>query len=146
MKRFWSKVDKTGECWLWTASTTYNGYGQFAIESKPIRAHRYSYELANGEFDKKLYVLHKCDNRICVRPSHLHLGTHKDNMKEMRNKGRSLVGEKHHNAKLTDEDVRAIKKQLRCRITQRVIADNFGVSEDRIQCINTGKAWGHIDE
>jgi hypothetical protein len=90
--RFWAKVDCTKECWTWTASVfTQTGYGQFALTPrKPVNAHRMSWELSFGDIPSGMYVLHKCDNRSCVRPDHLFLGTQKDNMVDMSNKGRHV--------------------------------------------------------
>jgi hypothetical protein len=88
--RFWSKVDKSGECWVWTAKALCeNGYGRFYVGKKPLRAHRYSWELANGPITDGLFVCHRCDNPPCVNPAHLFLGTHQDNMQDMVAKGRS---------------------------------------------------------
>ena len=89
MKRFWDKVEKTRTCWIWKASLDGKGYGQFVLGAgRIIRAHRYSMTLLHGEFPSTVFVLHKCDNKKCVRPSHLFLGTQLDNMRDMSKKGR----------------------------------------------------------
>lgn len=79
MERFWSKVDKTDECWLWTATITRDGYGQFWVSGKMVRAHRFSWELVNGPIPEGTQVDHRCHVRRCVNPAHLRLVTHKQN-------------------------------------------------------------------
>lgn len=90
--RFWSKVDKSGECWTWMRSTHRGGYGSFTVfrdgSFKKVRAPRMAYELTHGTIDPSLVICHKCDNPRCVRPDHLLLGTQDDNLKDMSAKGR----------------------------------------------------------
>lgn len=93
VERFWAKVDKTAGpdgCWLWTATTWQNGYGNFWSRKagRKVLAHRYSYELANGAPPADLLVCHSCDVRNCVNPAHLWLGTHHDNHRDKFQKGR----------------------------------------------------------
>lgn len=90
-ERFWSKVQKSPECWIWMASTTSFGHGVFFINGRQDLAHRAAYTLCVGSIPGDLHVLHHCDNPRCVRPDHLFLGTHQDNMRDMRDKGRSGV-------------------------------------------------------
>ena len=95
MERFWSKVDKSGECWEWTAATNSTGYGQFLWNKSPRLAHRVAWML-HTEADDLLppedKLLHSCDNPLCVRPSHLRVGTQKDNAKDMMDRGRWVAG------------------------------------------------------
>lgn len=83
-ERFWSKVKKTDGCWLWMGANDGKGYGVFHYgrRNEIVKAYRFSYELANGPIPDGLEVMHSCDVPACVRPEHLHLGTHGDNMRE----------------------------------------------------------------
>ena len=109
MENFWNKVDKAGDCWLWQASKTHNGYGQF-FAGLECRAHRVSWVLHNGPIPEGMLVLHTCDVRHCVNPSHLFLGNGRDNTRDMIKKGRMCVGSRHKRAKLTEKDVIHIRE------------------------------------
>lgn len=87
-KRFLDKVDKSGDCWLWTGTLRKCGYGQIGFNGKVYRAHRVSYDIHNGEIPKGLIVCHTCDNPPCVNPAHLYAGTPMDNTTDMMLRGR----------------------------------------------------------
>ncbi len=91
-QRFWPKVGKpnrTSGCWNWTGATINTGYGSICHDGKHCLAHRASWQIHKGEIPGKLLVLHRCDNRLCVNPAHLFLGTKKDNAIDMVKKGRN---------------------------------------------------------
>lgn len=128
-QRFWERVDKNGptpkhrpelgKCWIWTAAKTGSGYGAFAIKRKHISAHRYSFMLHFGPLpDDKPQVLHKCDNRACVRPDHLFAGTQADNLKDAIKKER-LILEK----PCSPETRRKIKRALNRPETKRRLSE-----------------------
>jgi hypothetical protein len=93
--RFWEKVDTTGDCWLWTAHTV-GGYGALRIDGKDHRAHRLSAAWHFGMFDRRTHVLHRCDTPACVRPEHLYLGDHVQNMADRHERGRQWCAVKTH--------------------------------------------------
>lgn len=86
--RFMKKVSIQNGCWPWLAAKTKDGYGQFNVGGRMQYAHRVSYGMFVGPIGE-YHVLHRCDNPSCVRPDHLFLGTHDDNMKDMAAKDRS---------------------------------------------------------
>lgn len=91
---FWKKVDKSEYCWEWQAALDSDGYGVFSLNDKSIKAHRFVAEFVMGLDISDLCVCHKCDNRKCVNPDHLFLGTQMDNSRDRDAKGRSVKGRK----------------------------------------------------
>ena len=141
-ERFWEKVDKSGECWIWTDYVNPSGYGQFG----KVLAHRLSWELANGRpLGPGKWALHHCDNRPCVRPEHLYEGTAKDNMRDASQRGRlwSPRGEDHPSSKLTTSDVMEIR-ELAGKATYRSVATQFGISQALVYAIWKRQRWTHI--
>lgn len=139
--RFWAKVERGPECWLWRGFLDKNGYGKFNKEW----AHRVAYKLGNGPITDGLLVLHRCDNPPCVNPAHLFLGTYLDNSLDIKRKGRGNIGAKHGLAKLTDEAVTEIRRRYADeKATQSELAAEFGVVRTCISLIVTGRAWRHL--
>lgn len=144
--RFWSKVNKTDDCWLWTASTYKSGYGHFRrkINDKwtMYKSHRFSYELANRcEIPKNLFVLHKCDVPACVNPDHLYLGTHADNMRDMREKGRNRWGNNPNHRLLSYEIAKNIRKDYRNGLRYKQIEEKYSVSKQQVSRIVLNLIW-----
>jgi hypothetical protein len=148
--RFWPKVDKRGpdECWEWKASRYVSGYGQFYIDRGHVhgRAHRVSYELANGPIPDDLFVCHHCDNRACVNPAHLFLGTNTDNMRDMVAKGRRPPNEGERNARaiLTEEDVLLLRARNRAGESYARLAREYGMSVSGMGHAIAGLNWRHL--
>ena len=138
-ERFMQKVHKIENgCWLWTAYRMKNGYGLFRTPAKHELAHRTAYRLFNGNLDAR-DVMHSCDNPACVNPTHLSLGTRKENMQDAKRKMRMRVGESHGRAKLTNEQVKFAKTAFGL---QQEIAVFLGVSQGHISYIRS-KNYGH---
>ena len=150
---FLDKIEKTDGCWLWKGHIKKNGYGTFWLkaEKKPVHAHRYAYTNFVGVIPDGLCVLHHCDNRSCVRPEHLFLGTLSDNMQDCVAKGRLVSGwhlngagegERAPNAKLTQSQVDDIRKRYAAGgVYQRELAEEYGVNDPEISRIITHKRW-----
>ncbi len=139
--RFEAKFEKTDTCWNWTAALGRNGYGHFWFEGRPRPASQVSHILYIGPIQDGLLVLHTCDNRRCVRPAHLFLGTNRENVDDMVAKGRQAKGEALGTAKLTDAQARAIRDDGR---SQRVIGREYGVSHTVVGQIKSGSIWRHV--
>ncbi len=148
MMRFWDKVDMSGECWEWTASTNSQGYGQFGFNGKVAKAHRVAYELAYGSIPSGMCICHHCDNPLCVRISHLFLGTRSDNQKDAVTKGRMRQpdnrGEKHAMSRLISSDIYEIRRLHSLGIMQRTIAKAWKISDAHVSRIINKTRWKHI--
>lgn len=139
-----SRVASSG-CWVWTAAAK-AGYGVFRHPTgKQVLAHRYAWESIRGPIPEGLMVLHRCGVALCVRPSHLYLGTHAENMRDRDLHGRTVRGEADGNAKLTEEQVREIRARWTGERGQRGrLAAEYGVSPRTIYLVVTGETWVHV--
>ena len=128
--RFNAKTEPCGECIRWTGRIQPNGYGQFRLNGKTQYAHRAAYTLFNGEIPEGCVVMHSCDSRWCVNPSHLTLGTQADNLIDMTRKGR------HSKIVIPNDRIEGIRNDTR---SSYVIAREWGVNPSTIQKIKSGK-------
>lgn len=152
--RFWLSVRKGPECWEWMLSTI-NGYGALRRNKSRtvVKAHRLSWEIHNGPVPAGMYVCHRCDNKLCVRPDHLFLGTHRDNMLDMRAKGRAgdqtrpetrPRGERHGCSKLTASDVIAIRRDKASGVSTAALMARYSISKAHINSVASGRTWRHL--
>lgn len=164
--RFNKKYKKSNDCWNWTACVDSGGYGMFRINGKSYRVPRLMWEITHGPInDSKMYVCHKCDNRRCLNPKHLFLGTCKENIQDMWRKGRDSFanratgirngkytkpectprGEKNGQSKLTVKDVLAIRTIYKPGfISMHDLAKRYNVDAGNINCILKRKTWAHV--
>lgn len=136
--------ESTDTCWEWPKSTGSHGYGQLMIDKIPHTSHTLSYRFHTGEIPAGMVVMHSCDNRKCINPQHLLLGTHEDNIRDMWSKGRQRpnsvlpTGDAHHNSRFTKvqqeeilqnfagQSFRSIAKDLNC--SHKLVSKIFGSS------------------
>lgn len=149
LKKFWDRVDVRGpdECWPWKGGKTVAGYGILASGRQAFKsyAHRFSYALTKP-LSPEQSILHKCDNPICVNPAHLRAGTHAENIADCVQKGRMPKGSQHHNAKLVEDEVLIIRKELRAGANTEELAESFDVSKWTIEDIHKNKTWRHLEQ
>ncbi len=129
--RFRDKYVRTSSCWEWIAAKKKTGYGQFQLDGKTVSAHRLIWILYFGPIPDGMHVLHYCDNPSCVRPRHLYLGTHRQNMNDKKIRKR-VSGTRNPNAKLTDPDIEEIFRLAQRGLSQRAIGASFGVTHHAI--------------
>jgi len=160
-QKFWERIDKSGPvpkhtpglgpCWVWIAGKDSFGYGRVNIggrKERPRGAHVVSWVIAHGGAWPALCVLHKCDNPACVNPDHLFLGTRLDNNNDKIAKGRNgfaiQLGEIHGMAKITESDVREMRRLRSLGMLQRHIGDRFGITQTNVSLIVRKKTWSHV--
>ena len=133
-ERLMDKVSKeeTNGCWVWTGSCNQKGYGLISVAGRLTKAHRAAYQCYVGEIPTGLFVCHTCDNRKCINPSHLFVGTHRDNMRDMVKKGRSKFDEKHSMARLKNYQRQEIIELRREGKSAREIARMYGVHNSTV--------------
>jgi len=143
--RFWAKVDRKSdsECWLWTAAKLPAGYGVIGSRGRQFYAHRLSYALAHGAIPVGSVVRHSCDTPACVNPSHLLVGTNRDNVRDALERGR-IRGSVSRYA-LDDADVIAIRASLaKCSFISRA----YSVPKCVVSLVRSGRyrrtQFGHL--
>lgn len=146
-RRFWKQVDMSGgkdACWPWLGCDNGNGYGVARLDKRTNHSHRVAWILSTGEVPNHITVVrHKCDNRICVNPNHLELGTHADNANDRIQRKGDQKGEHNYAAKFTEEQVFEMRKLAHDGIDGKKIAEKFGASEGIVSLIIRGHSWKH---
>lgn len=147
-ERFWPKVSKSETCWEWQASLDILGYGKFGYNKQWVRAHRLSWAMSHGD-PGDLCVLHHCDNRRCVNPAHLFLGTVVDNNADRVRKGRTItghvLGEQKTNAKLTNILVTAARyAYVLADVHPKTLARACGVARQTMERTLARQIWRHV--
>lgn len=144
--RLLSKAAWVGECLVWNGGMGSGGYGTFHFNGRNQSAHRVSYQIHKGEIPAGMVVMHSCDNRRCINPAHLSIGTSKGNAADMNQKGRNrqVAGTKHHAAKLTPEIAAEIRRRYRpyCRKDgSSALAREFGITQGAVHAVIRGVTW-----
>ena len=152
--RFWSLVDKSGpipehmphlgKCWLWLGHLAPTGYGYISCFNRPYRAHRLSWMLTHGSIGDRMCACHKCDNRRCVNPSHLFLGTPAENNRDMFIKGRGhILPPRTGTGGLTVDLVRSMREAFAGGETRHNISERYDVPYTTVRDIIAGRTWGY---
>lgn len=138
-----SKENHPNGCWIYKVGKR---YGKMKIGDKCISAHRFSYEFHKGKIEEKMVICHTCDNKLCVNPNHLFIGTQKDNIQDMLSKDRANrpKGSRHHWSQLNEKQVLEIKERLYKYEGVTQLAKEFGVSHCVVEQIRIRKSWKHI--
>lgn len=142
---FYSIPEPNSGCWLWLGAHNSDGYGHLRCGAKIELAHRASWRVWRGDLQNNQVVCHRCDVPACVNPAHLFVGTQQDNIADMKNKKRSrgarLCGEKNPQAKLTENQIKLIRLDVRA---QSKIATDYGISQSAISAIQRRASWKNV--
>jgi hypothetical protein len=140
------KMGGPDDCWECNAPSAKKHYGRLRKDGSLVKMHHAMWEHAHGPVPDRLHVLHSCDNRACVNPAHLFLGTHTDNMQDCEAKGRRPhpVGEENPAAKLTARKVKAIRRLLASGATCALLAREYGVTDVLVGHIKRRRIWAHV--
>jgi hypothetical protein len=143
---FWSRGKRVGFCLEFDYMDRKNGYGALSFQGQRWRAHRLAWTLSRGPIPAGLFVCHTCDNRRCIEPLHLYLGTHRDNMRDAFHKGRCIGqrGELGSAARLTEAQVRAIRVAHASGASYRALARQYGVAPTTIKALVLRRTWTEV--
>lgn len=134
-------------CWIWLGGTNAKGYAHLRYNTKMMRGNRFAWEAFKGLIPDSLLVLHRCDNRLCVNPEHLFLGTDLENAKDRDAKGRHITqtprGSRHGRSKFRPSDIITIRHSSE---TCTALAQKYGVTPAAIRFIKRRINWKHIQE
>lgn len=145
MDRFWSKVDVRGpdECWLWIAGQDGRGYGNFYVEGRSVKAHRFAFKLHHDQ-PVGTAICHTCDNPLCVNPAHLYDGSRRDNVQDAVDRGQHPRGERHGRSKLTAEIVLEMRRRHAAGESYAALAREFGVFDSVARKAILGITWKSV--
>jgi hypothetical protein len=153
-ERFWAKVDRSGDCWIWSAGRFRSGYGQFKVGQTQRRAHRVAWELTHGPIPAGLCVLHSCDTPPCVNPAHLRLGDQADNAadREARHRNgaytrpdRFASGARDTASKLTPGQVVEMRKMITAGVGASEAGRRFGVTAGTARAVARLRTWRLVE-
>lgn len=152
-ERFWEKVDSShgqGACWLWLGVRTRGGYGRITVHTsdgkRQFPAAKVAWELENGPAPVGMWALHKCDNPACVNPSHIFMGTPKQNSEDMSRKRRGLHGERRGRGVMTESDVIQLRALRSLGVSLADLCRMFDFPKVTVHKAVTGTTWAHIPE
>jgi hypothetical protein len=141
--RLTSRIERRGadECWEWRYARSAGGYGQMWHAGRVRYVHRLVYEMECGPIPAGAHVLHSCDNPPCCNPAHLRVGTHADNMDDMRRRGRANGG----TPKLTREQASALREAYaHGGVSQRSLARSYGITQGQVSRLVNGVTYGTV--
>lgn len=141
----YAPIPRDNGCLDWPlAQSKSTGYGSFWFDRKPIYAHRVAYLLAHGPISEDQMVRHSCDNRMCINPRHLSIGSARDNIQDMVDRERQARGSRDGNAKLNEEQVAEIWRELYQGTGKTALARRYEVTRQTIWAIETKRTWAHL--